>query len=141
MKSPTIKKSIQFMGRTLNFIYPRKALCVKQPWATFIAAGAKKFEVRSWRTRYRGPLTIVASQKAAYRKKFMDTLSKETGRRFPNGVAIGTAILVDVRPAKKSDKMLAMTDVKAGDFVWVLKDARFVIHEFSVKGRLGIFEL
>ena len=32
-----------------------KAVTVRQPWATLIALGMKRFETRSWQTKYRGP--------------------------------------------------------------------------------------
>jgi hypothetical protein len=37
-----------------------KALCVRQPWADLIVAGVKDVENRTWSTRHRGPLVIVA---------------------------------------------------------------------------------
>ncbi len=37
-----------------------KALTVRQPWASLIAAGVKTIETRSWSTKYRGPLAIHA---------------------------------------------------------------------------------
>ncbi|WP_342351939.1 ASCH domain-containing protein [Lysinibacillus boronitolerans] len=29
-----------------------KAITIKQPWATLIALGEKRFETRSWQTKY-----------------------------------------------------------------------------------------
>lgn len=40
-----------------------KALSLIQPWASLVAAGAKRWETRSWSTKYRGPLAIHASGK------------------------------------------------------------------------------
>jgi activating signal cointegrator 1 len=37
-------------------------LSIRQPYAHLIAAGIKRFETRSWSTRYRGPLAIHASR-------------------------------------------------------------------------------
>ena len=37
-----------------------KALTIRQPWASLIAAGVKTIETRSWSTKYRGPLAIHA---------------------------------------------------------------------------------
>jgi len=37
-----------------------KALTVWQPWASLLAGGQKKFETRSWATKYRGPIAIHA---------------------------------------------------------------------------------
>lgn len=39
-----------------------KAITIKQPWATLIALGEKKFETRSWQTKYRGPIAIHAGK-------------------------------------------------------------------------------
>jgi hypothetical protein len=40
-----------------------KALTIIQPWATLIALNEKKFETRSWPTKYRGPIAIHAGKK------------------------------------------------------------------------------
>ena len=37
-----------------------KALTIKEPWATLIIDGYKKYEFRSWKTNYRGKLLIHA---------------------------------------------------------------------------------
>lgn len=39
-----------------------RVLTLTQPYATLIAIRAKKFETRSWGTRYRGPLAIHAAK-------------------------------------------------------------------------------
>ena len=41
-----------------------KALTIRQPWASLIAAGVKTIETRSWSTKYRGPLAIHAGKAA-----------------------------------------------------------------------------
>lgn len=38
-----------------------RALTIWQPYASLFPAGAKKFETRSWRTDYRGPIAIHAA--------------------------------------------------------------------------------
>lgn len=37
-----------------------KCISVHQPWAYLLAAGRRKIEVRSWDTKYRGPILIHA---------------------------------------------------------------------------------
>ena len=37
-----------------------KVLTLKQPWATLVAEGIKKYEFRSWKTKYRGDFLIHA---------------------------------------------------------------------------------
>ena len=39
-----------------------KVLTIKQPWATLIMQGNKRFEFRSWQTKYRGELLIHAGK-------------------------------------------------------------------------------
>lgn len=43
-----------------------KAITIWQPWASLIACGAKRFETRSWATKYRGPIAIHAAAKSPY---------------------------------------------------------------------------
>ena len=37
-----------------------RILSVRQPWASLIAEGQKTIELRSWVTKYRGPLLVIA---------------------------------------------------------------------------------
>ena len=39
-----------------------KGLTIKQPWATLIMQKDKRFEFRSWQTKYRGDLLIHAGK-------------------------------------------------------------------------------
>lgn len=39
-----------------------KAITLYQPWASLLVAGVKRYETRSWPTKYRGPLAIHAAQ-------------------------------------------------------------------------------
>ncbi|MFN5288139.1 MAG: ASCH domain-containing protein [Planctomyces sp.] len=41
-----------------------KALSIRQPFASLIAAGKKTVELRTWYTHYRGPLLICAAKSA-----------------------------------------------------------------------------
>ena len=43
------------------------AISLYQPWAHLIATGAKRFETRSWSTRYRGLMAIHAGRKWSQR--------------------------------------------------------------------------
>jgi len=40
-----------------------KALTIPQPWAELILRGRTPFELRSWSTKYRGPLVFHAAAK------------------------------------------------------------------------------
>jgi hypothetical protein len=60
-----------------------KAITIWQPWASLIACGAKKFETRSWKTDYRGPIAIHAA------KKQFDTDMYSKWALFPFAEALG----------------------------------------------------
>ena len=49
----------------LTLSEPMRAITVYQPWATLLATGAKKFETRSRKLNYRGPIAIHAAAKPA----------------------------------------------------------------------------
>ena len=40
-----------------------KVITIRQPWATLITEGYKKYEFRSWQTHYRGEVLIHAGSR------------------------------------------------------------------------------
>lgn len=69
-----------------------KAITIKQPFASLIAAGLKEYEFRTWKTAYRGGLLIHAGKtmdKEAM-KKF-----ERLGLSYPLGCIIAKASLTD----------------------------------------------
>ena len=46
-----------------------KTISIKQPWVSLIMSGDKKYEFRTWKTNYRGPLYIHASK--SYKKEIV----------------------------------------------------------------------
>jgi hypothetical protein len=78
-----------------------KVISIRQPWASLVVHGLKDVENRTWRTLYRGPLIVHASQRAD------DISAEEIERRFgvrpagelPLGGIVGMTDIVDcVRP-------------------------------------------
>ena len=57
-----------------------KVLTLRQPWATLVAEGIKKYEFRSWKTNYRGKVLIHAGTGIDKEdmKKYENMLLKET---------------------------------------------------------------
>jgi hypothetical protein len=53
------------------------ALTITQPWATLIAIGAKRYETRSWKRPYRGPLAIHAAKGLSGLDEIFDRRAKE----------------------------------------------------------------
>ncbi|QZA33231.1 ASCH domain-containing protein [Hydrogenibacillus sp. N12] len=113
-----------------------RCISIDQPYAYLIAVGAKTIEVRSWKTRHRGPLVIAATA----RSWSADT---EEGTRLtlPGGLAVGIVDLVDVRPFLREDVEAAYMleeDYEEGYFAWVLEKAR-PIRPFPIRGQQGLY--
>lgn len=113
-----------------------KALTIHSPWANTIALGEKTIEVRSWRTRYRGPLLICASNRKPV---------PIDGVIAPYGIALATVDLVDCRPIRRDDFDAAWLHPDAWPYVskswaWVLQNP-MEIEPFPVKGYQGLFNI
>lgn len=110
-----------------------KALSVRQPWASLIASGQKTIEIRSWSTRHRGELAIVASK----------GLSREGvaqwNIREPRGAVVCVVELTSVRPWRAGDELRALSD-GIGCFSWELRLLYRTQHVPTV-GRLSLFDI
>jgi len=69
-----------------------KVITIKQPWASLIAEGLKKYEFRTWNTKYRGDILIHAGK--AIDKKAVERF-KEYNLEYPTGCIIAKATLTD----------------------------------------------
>ena len=89
-----------------------KVLTIKQPWASLIMLGYKRFEFRSWKTNYRGELLIHAGQ--GIDKEAMKRLQKYIPKDMPKGKILGKAKLVDcvkMSPEFKSELLKENKDI------------------------------
>ena len=128
-----------------------RALTIHQPWASAIALGTKKIEMRSWATRYRGPLLIHAGRKKLSPEGIaLAGVEKMLGRfnadRIPFGALIAIAELVDCQPTEE----LALTrhpiegywgDFSPGRFGLILKDVRAFAEPIGYRGSQGLFNV
>jgi hypothetical protein len=77
-----------------------KALTIQQPWASLIIIGVKRFEYRSWKTSYRGPLLIHAGKHQPtrddmrYAARLCAHLRVDPPAEYPQGGYIGEVDLV-----------------------------------------------
>lgn len=113
-----------------------KALSIKQPWASLVAAGHKTVECRTWKTSYRGPI-LICSSKGDF--EINDELIA------PGGHALGVAELLDVRPMTKADIERAYLPEEWHEnalkgFAWHFKKMYEVI-PFPIKGKLNLFNV
>lgn len=120
-----------------------KTLTLKQPWATVIASGIKKYEFRSWKTTYRGPLLIHAG--IGVDKEAMKSL-KTLGLNYPKSEIV---CLVELEDCIKVDEMflkqllqeneLVYRNTKIGEYAWKIKLIK-VLSIPDVKGKLSLWE-
>lgn len=97
-----------------------------------IAHGEKTIELRTWATRHRGPLLIVASKRPR--------VVGADGRELPRGVAVCIVDVIDCRRAVDSDASAACSSISSGGFAWVLSNARKVDPVF-IQGRLKLWRV
>ena len=69
-----------------------KVLTIKEPWATLIIEGYKKYEFRSWKTNYRGKILIHAGK--SIDKKGKERF-KDYNLNYSCGEIIGEAYITD----------------------------------------------
>lgn len=121
-----------------------KVLSIKQPWASLIIQGYKKYEFRTWKTKYRGELYIHVSKKA----------DKEALKRFENmnlstpvGCIIGKVNIVDCEEITKEfeDKLIKENNQIYGysgnreGYAWIVTNPTS-IEPIYINGKLGIWE-
>jgi len=70
-----------------------KVLTIKQPWATLIMQGDKKYEFRSWQTKHRGDLLIHAGK--GVDKEAVKRLKQYLPDKLPQGLILGKVKIVD----------------------------------------------
>lgn len=69
-----------------------KAITIKQPFASLIAAGLKEYEFRTWKTKYRGEILIHAGK--GVDKKAMKKF-EHLNSEYPSGCIIAKVTLAD----------------------------------------------
>ncbi|KEQ25557.1 ASCH domain-containing protein [Paenibacillus tyrfis] len=117
-----------------------KAITIIQPWATLIALGEKKFETRSWRRKYRGPLAIHAGLKVdrelCEKEPFRSVLAKHgyTADNLPTGAIVATCELSN---CLKIDVFEGITSLYAGDsnHEWIEIDGNELMFGWYDNGR------
>ena len=121
-----------------------KALTIKQPWASLIIEGYKKYEFRSWKTNYRGKILIHAGL----------SLEKDVQQRFKNynldyklGYIIGEAKIVDCilvdekfnNELRKINPLVYARSNHVETYAWKLENVKKYKNPIYVKGKLGLW--
>lgn len=134
-----------------------KAISIWQPWTQLLATGKKKYETRSWRTNYRGPILLHASRKNEVYKIFMamgiSDLEKfkkagVVGARMEFGAIIGMGYLKECvyiteefseELKRKEPDEYAFGDFTPGRYAWEISDTFLFKKPIPAKGYQGIW--
>ena len=121
-----------------------KVLSIRQPWASLIVEGYKKYEFRSWKTKYRGKILIHAS--GMIEKKMLERF-KEYDLDIKTSAIIGEAELTDCIKVDKdfNDKLKSIDPVVYGNsnhdetYAWKLDNIKMYNEIIPIKGKLGLW--
>ena len=122
-----------------------KVLTIKQPWASLIMLGLKKYEFRSWKTEYRGELLIHAGK--GIDKDGMERLKKYIPENMPTEKFLGKVRLIDcikISPefydkVQKENKDIYAKSVFNQDYAWQMEVIEVYDNPIKVKGKLRLW--
>ncbi len=121
-----------------------KVLTIKEPWATLIIDGYKKYEFRSWKTSYRGKILIHAAM--SLEKDVMERF-KDYSLNCQKGAIIGEAELQDCILVDKefNERLRTIDPVVYGKsnhtetYAWKLEHVKKYKNPIPIKGKLGLW--
>ena len=120
-----------------------RVITLKQPWASLVAAGLKKYEFRNMNYSYRGKILIHAGR--GIDKAAMDRV-KDYNLDYPHSKIIAEVEIVDcVKIDKKFNKMIKKLDShvygkkERTGFAWELDNIRKLKVDKTINGKQGIW--
>ena len=122
-----------------------KVITLKQPWATLVAEGIKKYEFRSWNTKYRGKILIHSG--LGVDKEELDKF-KDLNLEFPKGKILAEVEIVDCLPLtdELNKKIISENNIAYGNkirtgYAWKLDNVRKIKSDKIIKGKLSLWDL
>ena len=111
---------------------------MQQPFAWAICANVKDIENRSWQTKYRGTIVIVASGKTSQIKAFQKDAKplKLSADHLTISAAIGIADILDIHTLNPS---LESNPWAFGPYCWQLANGRLFKEPIPCKGKLNLY--
>ena len=121
-----------------------KVLTIKQPWASLIIDGYKKYEFRSWKTNYRGKILIHAGLNIE--KKVLERFN-EYHLYYEKGAIIGEATLVDCilvdekfnEELRNINPLVYAKSNHVETYAWKLENIKKYDTPIFIKGKLGLW--
>lgn len=122
-----------------------KALTLKQPWATLVAEGIKKYEFRSWKIKYRGKVLIHAGIgiDKDEMKKFENMDLEFPSKRILAEVEIEDCLELDDDLNQKiiNENNIAYGSKYRTGYAWKLKNVKKLDINKEINGKLGLWNI
>lgn len=122
-----------------------KILTLKQPWATLVAEGIKKYEFRSWKTNYRGKILIHAGTGIDKKEleKYKDLNLEFPSKRILAEVEIEDCLELNDELNKNiiAEKNIAYGSKYRTGYAWKLTNSKKINYDKEVKGQLGLWNI
>lgn len=122
-----------------------KVLTLKQPWATLVAEGIKKYEFRTWKTNYRGKVLIHAGAGVEKKElaKFKDLNLEYPSKRIIAEVEIEDCLELD---DDLNEKIINENNIAYGSkyrtgYAWKLKNVKKINVDKEINGKLGLWNI
>ncbi|MDD4809543.1 MAG: ASCH domain-containing protein [Bacilli bacterium] len=122
-----------------------KVITLKQPWATLIAEGYKKYEFRSWDTNYRSEILIHAGKGVdkAYLKKY-----EHLNLTYPTARIVAKVSIVDTIKLNQTtndqinkENELIYGNYKREGYAWKIDNVVKINSNKEIKGKLSIWNI
>ena len=121
-----------------------KVLTVREPWASLIVNGYKKYEFRSWKTNYRGKILIHSGLNIE--KEMLDRF-KDYNLDYVKGGIIGECELVDCilvdnefnKKLRDIDPVVYGRSNHTETYAWKLDNIKKYDKVIYTKGKLGLW--
>lgn len=135
-----------------------RAITIQQPYAQLIALRAKRYETRSWKTNYRGPLAIHSSLEFSPQARALCRCEPFAtallgNEDLPLGCVVATCDLAAVIPTSADEgslfaevendfpeEELPFGDFSPGRYAWLLKNVRALENPLSARGALSLWD-
>ncbi len=123
-----------------------KAITIRQPWATLIMQGVKRYEFRSWKTNYRGEVLIHAGK--GIDKEAVERLAKYLPEgELPLGKILGKVTITDCVPMSeefadmlsKENNDIYTTHSFSRNYGFKLDNVKVFEEPIDAKGQLGFW--
>ena len=122
-----------------------KVLTLRQPWATLVSEGIKRYEFRSCKTKYRGKVLIHAG--AGIDKEDMKKY-KNVNLEFPSKKILAVVEIEDCLELDEelNNKIISENNIAYGNkvrtgYAWKLNNIKKINYDKEVNGQLGLWNI